>query len=117
MLYSVLIYAVEGVFERLSEEEQGEALAKHVALQEQLKASDRFRGAVRLMPASTAMTVKTQGEKTIVLDGPFAETKEQIGGFYMFEADTIDEAIEAAKMLPQGIAKMEVRPVFWASDT
>lgn len=117
MLYSVLIYADDGVFERLSEAEQEAALVKHRALQEKLKASDKFKGAVRLMPASTAVTVKSHGDQTIVLDGPYAETKEQIGGFYMFEADSMDEAIEAAKMLPQGIARMEVRPVFWTSDT
>jgi hypothetical protein len=115
MLYSVLIYAVDGVFDRLPAEEQSSYIAKHAAVQEKLKANGTYRGAARLMPAATAVTVKSQGDKVLVTDGPFAETKEQFAGFYVLEADTMDEAIEAAKMLPQGIAQMEVRPIHWAS--
>ena len=66
------------------------------------------------MPPSAAMNVQDKGSGTMVLDGPFSESKEQILGFYMVECDSIDVALEAAKALPQGIAKMEVRPVNWA---
>lgn len=116
MLYSILIYSVDGVFERLPKAEQEMYVGQHRVLQEKLKEDGSFRGASRLMPSGTAMTVKKQGESVVVTDGPFAETKEQFVGFYLLEVDTMEEALEAAKALPQGIASMEVRPVMWMSD-
>jgi hypothetical protein len=59
------------------------------------------------------MTVTEKAAKPMVLDGPYTETKEQILGLYLFEADSMEEAVEAAKILPRGIASMEVRPVMW----
>lgn len=114
MLFSILIFGVEGVAERLPESEHEALLDKHRALQARLQANGTYRGAVRLMPSSTAMIVQDRGGGVAVLDGPFAESKEQIIGFYLVECDTIEEALEAAKALPQGIAHMEVRPVAWA---
>ena len=74
------------------------------------------RGAMKdgapLDPISTAKTVRVRDGQTLVVDGPFAETKEQLGGFYMVECDTIDQAIEAAKMCPGATyGSVEVRPV------
>lgn len=117
MLYSILIYAVDGVFERLPEAEKAAYMEQHKALQEKLKANGSFRGASRLMPPGTAMTVKQQGDAVVVMDGPFAETKEQLAGFYLVDVESMEEALEAAKALPQEIAQMEVRPVMWMSDT
>ncbi|MEE4015912.1 YciI family protein [Roseibium sp. FZY0029] len=113
MLYSVLIFGVEGVAERLPREEHEALLDMHRNLQAKLQAEGKYRGSVQLMPPSTAMTVGEKGGVVTVLDGPFAESKEQILGFYLIECDTIDEAIEAAKALPQGVATMEVRLVSW----
>lgn len=112
-MYSVLIFGVEGVADRLPPEEHDALLDMHRALQAKLQAAGTYRGSVQLMPPSTAMTVSDIGHGVTVLDGPFAESKEQILGFYLIDCDTVEEALEAAKALPQGIATMEVRPVQW----
>ncbi|WP_421724302.1 YciI family protein [Bauldia sp.] len=114
MLYTILIYGVPGVFARLPDDEQEAHLAVHRAVQQDLSEKDVYRGAIRLMEPSTAMNVSGQGDIVTVLDGPFAETKEQVLGLYLVECDTMDEALAAAKALPQGVAHYEVRPVNWA---
>lgn len=113
MLYTVLIYGVDGVFERLPKEHQEAHLAKHVALQEKLKGNGTYVSAARLMGPGTSMTVQQNGEAVAVTDGPFAETKEQLLGFYLIDVETMEEALEAAKGLPAEVASMEVRPVMW----
>ena len=113
MLYTVLIYGVDGVFDRLPADEQEAHTQVHRDLQEKLTANGTFRSAIRLMPPSTAMSVKGQGDRVVVTDGPYAETKEQLLGFYLIETDTLEETLEAARDLCQGIANMEVRPVNW----
>jgi hypothetical protein len=71
----------------------------------------------KLMGTTSAVTVRgrpgSQDDAVLVTDGPFAETKEQLLGFYMIECETIDEAIEAAKMLPKNIGTYEIRPAGW----
>lgn len=114
MLFTILIYGAEGLFERLSPEEQQAVMQKHYDLQAKLRREGKYRGSVKLMPPSTAMNLQDKGNGLRVLDGPFAESKEQILGFYLVECETMEEALEAAKALPQGIAQMEVRPVNWA---
>lgn len=114
MLFSILIFGVEGLAERLPPHEHEALLDMHRDLQAKLQADGKYRGAVQLMPPSTAMTVQGNNNGVVVLDGPFAESKEQILGFYLVECDTIEGALDAAKALPQGIAFMEVRPVNWA---
>lgn len=65
-----------------------------------------------LMPVETATSVRIRGGKTELTDGPFAETKEQLGGFYLFDCDTLDDAIKYAKMIPTAeYGTIEVRPV------
>ena len=113
MHYSILIYAQEDVTDRLSEDEVEAILQKHRDLQAALTKEGKLGPVAKLMGTSTAVTVATQGNAVVVLDGPFAETKEQLLGFYIVECETIEEAIEAAKQLPQGIATMEVRPIAW----
>jgi hypothetical protein len=114
VLFTILIFGAEGLAERLPAKEQEALLQRHRDLQEKLQAEGKYRGAVRLMPPSTAMNVQDKGSGVRVLDGPYAESKEQILGFYLVECETIEEAISAAKALPQGVAHMEVRPVNWA---
>jgi hypothetical protein len=114
MLFTILIYGAEGLAERLPPAEQEALLQKHRDLQAKLKAEGKYRGAVQLMPPSTAMNVQDSGSGVRVLDGPYAESKEQILGFYLVECTTIEEAVEAAEALPQGVAHMEVRPFSWA---
>lgn len=114
MLFTILIYGAEGLAERLPAPEQEALLQRHRDLQAKLQAEGKYRGAVQLMPPSTAMNVQDKGSGVRVLDGPYAESKEQILGFYLIECETMEEALEAAKALPQGVAHMEVRPVNWA---
>ena len=113
MHYSILIYADEGLFDRLPEEQQEALLQQHRDLQTKLTEEGKLGPVAKLMGTATAVTVRSQDQPTVVLDGPFAETKEQLLGFYIVDCETIEEAIEAAKLLPQGVATMEVRPIAW----
>lgn len=83
----------------------------HTRLGEELAAAGIIRGGEGLQRADTATTVKRIGGKDMIHDGPFAETKEQLGGFYIIEVDTLDEAIAWAKKIPiTGDGAVEVRP-------
>lgn len=113
MLYTVLIYGVPGIFERLPPEEQERHMQVHRDLQARLKADNRLKSVAQLMPPATAMNVRAPAGEPIVLDGPYAETKEQLLGFYLVDCGSMDEALGIARALPQGIAHMEVRPVNW----
>lgn len=113
MQYAILIYGSEGFFDRLPEDEQEGALDQHRRLQKELNAKGSLGAVARLMDTSAAMTIRKQGDSLLVLDGPFAETKEQLLGLYLVECDSIDDAIEQAKKLPQGVAAYEVRPIGW----
>lgn len=113
MQYAILIYGTEGVFEQLTESEQEQALDEHRAVQQELSSGGTLAAVARLMGTSAAMTVRKKGESLLVLDGPFAETKEQLLGLYIIECSSMDEALEQAKKLPQGIATYEIRPIGW----
>ena len=114
MYYAILIYGVEGVFDRLPDSEKQAFMKKHGDLQTELGENGKLGPVIRLIGRSGAMTVRKQGESIVVTDGPFAETKESLLGLYTVEADTIEEAIEHAKKLPQGFGSLEIRPVGWA---
>ena len=114
MLYSILIFGIEGVFDSLPEAEQQIALDQHRALQERLEAEGTYRGSVQLMPPSTAAHIVADSQSLMVMDGPFLESKEHFLGFYMIECDELEYALNAAKELPQRIGHMEVRAVAWA---
>lgn len=116
MMYSVLIYAEAGVFEQLPKEAQDRVMAGHQALRKALGARGDFMS-VRLMPPSSAVTVEpaaTPESPPLVVDGPFAETKEAFLGFYAAEFANLDEALEHARMISSPIARIEVRPIAWA---
>jgi hypothetical protein len=77
-----------------------------------IRGSGHYIGCNRLLPAATATTVRVRNGKTSVTDGPFAETKEQLGGYYLIEAQSVDEAIQVAARIPgASIGCVEVRPV------
>lgn len=116
MLYAILIYGAEGVFDRLPEDEQVAALDKHRALQAELDEEGTMGPIARLMGTTAAVTVRASGHSVMVTDGPFAETKEQLGGFYLIECETIEAAIETVKKLPLNMSSYEIRPVAWAND-
>ena len=77
-----------------------------------IKTSGHFKGGEALTPVSTATTVRVRDGKTVTTDGPFAETREQLGGFYLVEAKDLDEATAIAAKIPSAkIGSLEVRPI------
>ena len=96
-------------WDNLSEEEQNAVFAEYGAIQN----APGVVGGDQLQPASTVTTVRVQDGQTLTTDGPFAETKEELGGYYLFEADDLDAAIELAARIPAARlgGAVEVRPV------
>ena len=116
MIYAITIYGEAGVFESLPKERQEQVLAGHGALQDALRARGEFVS-IKLMPPTSAVTVDPApgtDQPPLIVDGPFAETKESFLGFYAAAFSDLDEAVEYAKMISSPIARLEVRPVAWA---
>jgi len=109
MQYAMLIHAKPGYTEALSEDEQKAMFAAYAAL----GADPRTRGGAQLQPVETATTVRVQEGQTLTTDGPYADTKEVFVGYYVFEADDLDEAIELAARIPAAYlgGAIEVRPL------
>jgi hypothetical protein len=92
-----------------------DVLRRYGAFTEEVRDSGKLVAADRLQPTSSATTVRIRGGEALVTDGPFAETKEQLGGFYILECDNLDEAIAYAQKIPAAEhGSVEVRPV-WAT--
>jgi hypothetical protein len=97
----------------LSEGEQQERFAAYTAFQDEMETRGVLLGRERLRPASSATTVRVRDAGLVVADGPFAETKEQIAGFYVIECADLDEAVEVATKVPAArYGTIEVRPVW-----
>ena len=113
MKYILLIYGNEASLSKRTREEMGGVVKEYVAVADSLSANGQLVAAERLQSASTATTVRVKDGKTLTTDGPFAETKEQLGGFYLIEAKDLDEAIGVAARLPGARSGcVEVRPIF-----
>ena len=112
MLYTMLIYETEEAAEARSAEELKACLAEHRRLQERSKEAQTFVAANELMSVATATTLRERDGGATVIDGPFAETKEQLVGLYIFDCKDLDEAIAHAKQIPhvRGGA-IEIRPI------
>lgn len=109
MQYMLLIYQVE---DALSETQRAQCYEESTAFAKELNASGHFVHAAPLHPTSTATSVRVRDGKPLVTDGPFAETREQLGGFFLVEAENLDQAIEIAGKVPAGRwGTVEVRPV------
>lgn len=116
MRYMLLINANETEEMAMPEEAMGELMAGYMAFSEELERAGAARHDARLQPVSTATTVRVRNNETLTTDGPFAETKEQFGGYYMIEAKDLDEAIRWAAKIPSArYGSVEVRPV-WEMD-
>jgi hypothetical protein len=112
MQFLLLIYGQEANFACLSEAEKGKLYQEYGALMQDLQAKKQYVGGNPLKPTSTATTVRLREGKRTVTDGPFAETKEQLGGYFLVEAKDLDEAIEIASRIPGArTGSIEVRPV------
>jgi hypothetical protein len=109
MKYMLLIYGDEQV---LTEAEREECYRESTKLAHTLKSKGQFLSTSPLQPVSTATSVRVRDDKRLVTDGPFAETREQLGGFFMVEAKDLDEALDIAGRIP-GARKgtVEIRPV------
>jgi hypothetical protein len=109
MKYMLLIYGDEQV---LTEAEREECYRESTQLAHTLKSKGQFLSTSPLQPVSTATSVRVRDDKRLVTDGPFAETREQLGGFFMVEAKNLDEALDIAGRIP-GARKgtVEIRPV------
>jgi hypothetical protein len=112
MQYLLLIYGDENSWETLSEEDRGQIFQAYGTFTQELQNSGAMVAGDALQPTETATTVRVQNDEVLTTDGPFAETKEQLGGYYLIEADSLDEAIEWAAKIPGARhGSIEVRPV------
>lgn len=114
MLYSILCYNSEAVVTSWTKEQDDAVMARLSVVHEKLAEKNKFGPAVRLQPTTTARTLVKGHQPPLVVDGPFAETKEQLLGFYVVDCASMDEAVEIAKELEQanpGVGAYEVRPV------
>ncbi len=112
MQYLCLIYEAESVAAGMSPAEQGAYFNAYMEFTQSIKDSKHFRAGDALQPVTTATTVRVRDGKTLTTDGPFAETKEQLGGYYLVEAADLDAAIAIAARIPSAkLGSIEVRPV------
>ena len=112
MQYLLLIYENEKQWVSLSEEEQGKIFQEYMDYTNQIARSGNLVGGEALQPTSVTTTVRVKNGKTVTTDGPFAETKEQLGGYYLVEAKDLDEAIALAARIPGArTGSIEVRPI------
>ncbi len=115
MLYCVLCYSPEGVVTGLSKAQDDMLMAQLEVVHKDLVAEGKLRERGRLMPTTAATTVRVNADATVI-DGPFAETKEQLLGFYILDCETLEDAIDATRRLvgPRwdavGGGSMEIRP-------
>src|SRR5204863_398887 len=109
MKYMLLVYLDEHA---LSEAERQHCYVESAQLAQDLNSSGHFLAAGPLHPTSTATSVRVREGKRLVIDGPFAETREQLGGYYLIEAKDLDEAIGIAERIPGALfGTIEIRPV------
>lgn len=109
MRYAMLIYLDEN---SLSEVQREKCYQESAQYAQELTSGGRCLAAMPLHPTSTATSLRIRGDKRMVTDGPFAETREQLGGFFLIEAKDLDEAIEIASQIPAGRwGTVEIRPV------
>jgi hypothetical protein len=113
MLYAILCYDSEDVVGAWTKERDDDAMQKLAVVQDQLARAGRLGPVARLLPTTSATTVR-KGRETLVLDGPFAETKEQLLGFFVVECATLEQAIETASELGKASSSngsYELRPL------
>jgi hypothetical protein len=112
MQYLLLIYDKESDWEKLGEAEQGAMMLEYRDFTKSATQSGHYRGGSQLHPVSKATTVRVRDKKRLLTDGPFAETKEQLGGYYLIEAKDLDDALAVAARIPSArYGSIEVRPL------
>lgn len=112
MRYVLMLYGNEADYATVSQERREADLARHYAFFNEVQSRKVLAGGEALQPVSTATTVRVRSGKIMTTDGPFSETKEQLGGFYILECRDLDEAIELAAKIPGAdFGSIEIRPV------
>ena len=113
MRYALLITGDETAYEALSPEESQASLAGYMTWVEEMGKRGVLGGGERLRPTTEATTVRVREDEVLTTDGPFAETKEQLGGFFLVDCKDLDEAIEVASKIPGASSgTIEVRPIW-----
>jgi hypothetical protein len=116
MQYLLMIYQNEVEYAKNDAATSQKMLAEYQAFTQSIIQSGNFKAGDRLRPTTTATTVRVRDGKTMTTDGPFAETREQLGGYYLIEAKDLNAAIEIAARIPSArIGSIEVRPI-WVYD-
>ena len=112
MKYLCLIYDDEKKWETMSKAEADAYMGEYFAFTEGIKGSGHYIGGNALQPVQTATTVRSRNGKLSTTDGPFAETKEQLGGYYLIEARDLNDALQVAQKIPSvRTGSIEVRPI------
>ena len=112
MQFMLLIYDDEQTWQGFSEEERTALMGEYFAYTDELRAAGAYVAADALQPVGTATTVRARDGEQLLTDGPFAETKERLGGYYIVDVDSIDEAIQWAAKIPSArYGSIEGRPV------
>ena len=112
MKYIALIYADEGSWEALSGDDLASIRSRYMALADDMRAAGVLAGGDQLTPTRDATTVRVRDQETLVVDGPYAEVKEALGGYFLLECDSLDEALDWAARIPAAEwSGVEVRPV------
>jgi hypothetical protein len=118
MKYLCLIYDDENAWNTLPKAESDAIMGEYFEFTNGIQQSGQYLAGEALQPTSTATTVRVRNGKVSTTDGPFAETKEQLGGFYLIEARDLNEAIQVAARIPSArIGSIEVRPVVDFGET
>jgi hypothetical protein len=112
MEYILLIYDRETDWAARSEADNGKLIQEYGAFTTAIRESGQYKAGNPLQPIATATTVRVREGKTMTTDGPFAETREQLGGYYLVEAKDLDEAIGLAARIPSArLGSIEIRPI------
>jgi hypothetical protein len=110
MLYAILCYNNESIIGSWPKEQDDEVMAHHQVVLNELASKRRLGPVARLLPTTAAVTVRT-GNEQLILDGPFAETKEQLLGFYVVDCPSLEDALSVARRVSVEGGAIEVRPV------
>jgi hypothetical protein len=112
MRYLCLIYENEKAWEKMPKDQADAIMGEYFAFTDDIRKSGQYLGGEALQPTQTATTIRVRNGKISTTDGPFAETKEQLGGFYLINAKDLNEAIQVASRIPSArLGQVEIRPV------
>ena len=112
MRYLCLIYSDESMWQKAPKSDLDKMMSEYKAFGDGIKKSGHYVGGARLEPTHAATSIRIRNGKTSTTDGPFAETKEQLGGFYLIEGRDLNDAIQVASRIPGAkVGTIEVRPI------